>query len=79
VTDGDGATPTVVALRIRLELLGPHESDGRKSLVAFHGIELIDLHAAALEEFPRDGVGRREHNDGVVGPDGEVHEASPDR
>src|SRR5437868_12274003 len=59
VADGNGAAPAVVSLGLRLELLRPHQSDGGEGLVALDGVELVDLHARALEHAAGDGVGRR--------------------
>src|SRR6266542_1997661 len=53
VTDGDRPTPWVVPRRIGTELLRPHQRDGSEGLVALDRVELVDLHAGALEQLAR--------------------------
>src|ERR1700761_5010820 len=42
VADGDGTTTRVEALHVVGKLLLPHERNGRKGLVAFDRVELVD-------------------------------------
>ena len=79
MADGDGAAPGVEAGAVGQELAGPHQGDGGEGLVALDGVELLDVHAGPGEQLAGDGVGRREHEDRVLGTDGEVHEAGAGR
>ena len=79
MADGDGAAPRVELLGRGDELAGPHEGDGGERLVALDGVEVLDGHPRAGEELAGDGIGRRQHEDGILGADGEGLEASSGR
>ena len=70
--------PRVEALHRVVELLLPHQRDGRERLVALDGVELVDLHAGPLHQLVRDRHRRREHEHRIFGGDREVHEPRPD-
>src|SRR3546814_12647890 len=77
VAERDGAAVDVHLREVDVELALPCEDDRRERLVDLHEIDVVHRHPRLLDGVARGGDGRREHVDGIFGPDAPVVYARP--
>src|SRR5437588_4654265 len=75
MADGDSAAAGVELGGVGNELARPHERDGGERLVALDGVEVLDAEPGPSKELARDGVGRAQDQDRVLGAHRERLEA----
>ena len=66
VTQGDGATVDVQALRVGAQHLGPGHGHRGKGFVDFVQVDVVERQAGFFQRALRGGDGRLQHDDGVI-------------
>ena len=77
MAEGDGATVDVDLVHVRVVLLLPRQHHGGERLVDLDEVHLVERHARPLQHLRRGRDRRGEHQPGIVGGQGELHEAGP--